>query len=81
VPVAVVTARRDEIIPPGDTALLREAVPDLDLVEHDDVHGAPSHLAETRAWSLLAVQRMRPDAPPQVVEALTAAVAQARAAR
>jgi len=81
VPLAVVTARRDEIIPPGDTALLRKHVPRLDLVEHDDVHGAPAHLAETRAWSLLAVQKMRPDAPPQAVAALTAAVEQARGGR
>ncbi|GAA0952525.1 alpha/beta fold hydrolase [Actinocorallia libanotica] len=81
VPLAVVTARRDEVIPPADTALLRENVPFLSIVEHDDVHGAPSHLAETRAWSLLAVHKMRPDPPPQVIEALTAAVTQAKAAR
>ncbi|MCD0451593.1 esterase FrsA [Actinocorallia sp. API 0066] len=81
VPVAVVGARRDEIIPPGDLALLRATLPDLETVEHDDVHGAPSHLAETRLWSLLAVLRMRPDADSDLVRGLTAALDAARAAR
>ncbi len=81
IPLAVVTARRDEIVPPADAALLKAAVPQLELLEHYDVHGAPAHLAETRAWSLLAVQRMRPDPPAPVIEALTAAVSAARAAR
>lgn len=80
VPVAAVTARRDEIIPPGDADLLRGHVADLRLLEHDDVHGAPRHLAETAVWSLLAVQLMRPDAPPGVVAGLTEALAVARAA-
>jgi esterase FrsA len=79
IPLAVVTARRDEIIPPADAALLRSTVARLEIVEHDDVHGAPSHLAETRAWSLLAVQRMRPDAPAAVIEALASAAASAAA--
>ncbi|MEU8384487.1 alpha/beta hydrolase [Streptosporangium sp. NPDC048865] len=78
IPFATVSATRDEIIPPGDTERLRRSVRDLRLVEHDDVHGAPSHLAETRVWSLLAVQRMRPDADPRVTAALTAALETAR---
>ncbi|MET8981429.1 alpha/beta hydrolase [Streptomyces sp. NPDC004539] len=80
VPFATVSALRDEIVPPGDTARLRRHVPDLRLLEHDDVHGAPGRLAETKAWSLLAVQRMRPDADPATTEALTAAVEAARTA-
>jgi esterase FrsA len=82
IPVAVVTARRDEIIPPADTELLRRAVPDLTLLEHDDVHGAPAHLAETRLWSLLAVLDMRAaagSANPAAHQALTSALAAARA--
>ncbi|GAB2855529.1 hypothetical protein GCM10022221_63840 [Actinocorallia aurea] len=81
VPVAVVAARRDEIIPQGDLALLRATLPDLRVIEHDDVHGAPSHLAETRLWSLLAVLRMRPDADPALVGGLEAALAAAREGR
>ncbi|WP_432087890.1 hypothetical protein [Streptomyces sp. bgisy095] len=79
-PFATVSALRDEIVPPSDAERLRRHVADLDVLEHDDVHGAPAHLAETKAWSLLAVQRMRPDADPAVTERLTAAVAAARGA-
>ncbi|MFD7549520.1 alpha/beta hydrolase [Streptomyces sp. NPDC059578] len=78
VPLAAVTALRDEIVPPGDPERLKRHVTDLRLLEHDDVHGAPRHLAETKAWSLLALQRMRPDADPAVTERLVAAVAAAR---
>ncbi|MFJ8857560.1 alpha/beta hydrolase [Streptomyces sp. NPDC102451] len=80
VPLAVVTARRDEIIPPRDAERLEKNVADLRQLAHDDVHGAPSHLAETRLWSLLAVQLMRPDAAPSVIEKLAGAVEAARAA-
>lgn len=55
VPVAYVASRRDEIIPPADPALLREHVRDLRLIEHDDVHGSPSHFAHTRLWTLSQV--------------------------
>ncbi|MCX4751626.1 esterase FrsA [Kitasatospora sp. NBC_01287] len=75
IPLAAVVARRDEIIPPGDAERLRAGVADLRLLEHDDVHGAPGHLRETALWSLLAVQRMRPDADPRVVAGLSAALA------
>ncbi|MFF5248705.1 alpha/beta fold hydrolase [Streptosporangium sp. NPDC000095] len=78
VPFATVTATKDEIIPPGDTERLKRSVRDLRLIEHSDVHGAPSHLAETRAWSLLAIQEMRPDADPRVTAALGAALEAAR---
>ncbi|GAA2986050.1 alpha/beta hydrolase [Streptosporangium longisporum] len=79
IPFATVSATRDEVIPPGDTERLRRCVRDLRLIEHPDVHGAPSHLAETRVWSLLAVQEMRPDADPRVTAALTGALQAARA--
>ncbi|MFC8226428.1 alpha/beta hydrolase [Streptomyces sp. NPDC057287] len=79
VPLAVVTARRDEIIPPRDAERLEKNVADLRRLAHDDVHGAPAHLAETRLWSLLAVQLMRPDADPGVTERLAGALDAARA--
>ncbi|WP_042371764.1 alpha/beta hydrolase [Streptacidiphilus neutrinimicus] len=48
VPVHYVTSLRDEIMPPGEAALLRLAgVPGTDRA-FDDVHGAPDHLDETR---------------------------------
>ncbi|MEX5710396.1 alpha/beta fold hydrolase [Parafrankia sp. FMc6] len=58
IPVAHVTSLRDEIIPPGDARLLRRLVPRIRLLAHDDVHGAPSHFAQTRLWTLLSVLRM-----------------------
>ncbi|WP_256789294.1 alpha/beta fold hydrolase [Frankia sp. AvcI1] len=78
IPLAVVAARRDEIIPAGDVDRLKAAVRDLRLVEHDDVHGAPSHLAETRLWSLHAILDMWPGADDGVKAQLAAAVAGAR---
>ncbi|MEV7816956.1 alpha/beta hydrolase [Streptomyces flaveolus] len=59
VPVAHVTSLRDEIIPPGDAALLRERVRGVRLLAHDDVHGSPRFFAQTRLWTLLSVLRMR----------------------
>ncbi|OAA19619.1 Alpha/beta hydrolase of unknown function (DUF1100) [Frankia sp. EI5c] len=59
IPVAHVTSLRDEIIPPGDARLLRRLVRGIRLLAHDDVHGAPSHFAQTRLWTLLSVLRMR----------------------
>ncbi|OWV01455.1 alpha/beta hydrolase [Micromonospora wenchangensis] len=55
VPVAYVASRRDEIIPPADPELLRRHLRDLRLITHDDVHGAPSHFAHTRLWTLSQV--------------------------
>ncbi|WP_316784270.1 alpha/beta hydrolase [Streptomyces sasae] len=59
IPVAHVTSLRDEIIPPGDAALLRERVRGVRLLAHDDVHGSPRFFAQTRLWTLLSVLRMR----------------------
>jgi esterase FrsA len=59
VPVACLWSRRDEIIPAADPETLRRSVRRLDLVDNDDVHGSPSHLAETRVWVLLSLLRMR----------------------
>ncbi|MEU9609699.1 alpha/beta fold hydrolase [Streptomyces sp. NPDC048057] len=58
-PVAHVTSLRDEIVPPSDARLLRERVRGVRLLAHDDVHGSPSHFAQTRLWTLLSVLRMR----------------------
>ncbi|MFJ7070883.1 alpha/beta hydrolase [Streptomyces sp. NPDC101115] len=52
VPVAYTVSARDEIIPPGDRLLLENHVRELRLLVHDDVHGSPSHVAESRLWSL-----------------------------
>ncbi|MEV5169533.1 alpha/beta hydrolase [Streptomyces flaveolus] len=59
VPVAHVTSLRDEIIPPGEAALLRERVRGVRPLAHDDVHGSPRFFAQTRLWTLLSVLRMR----------------------
>ncbi len=60
VPVHYVASSRDEIIPPGDLALLRAYVADLHVLEHDDVHGAPRHAAATREWMVRAVAALCP---------------------
>ncbi|MFE5486873.1 alpha/beta hydrolase [Streptomyces sp. NPDC056527] len=52
VPVSYTVSARDEIIPPGDRLLLERHVRELRLLIHDDVHGSPSHVAESRLWSL-----------------------------
>lgn len=57
-PVAYVASRRDEIIPYADIRLLRRTVRDLRLLENDDVHGSPRHVAETRLWLLSQVLGM-----------------------
>jgi pimeloyl-ACP methyl ester carboxylesterase len=58
IPVACTASLRDEIIPAADVDLLRAHVRDLRLVEHDDVHGSPDHLTETRIWGALSVLRL-----------------------
>jgi pimeloyl-ACP methyl ester carboxylesterase len=58
VPVYYVASSRDEIIPPGDLRLLRRYVRKLDVLEHDDVHGAPAHAALTRQWMIDAVRQL-----------------------
>lgn len=52
VPLAYTVSARDEIVPPGDRLLLERHVRELRLLVHDDVHGSPSHVAESRLWSL-----------------------------
>jgi esterase FrsA len=65
IPVHYLASTRDEIIPPGETALLRQRVPGLRLVEHDDVHGSPAHMAQTRLWTARSVLQMRGGYPVQ----------------
>jgi pimeloyl-ACP methyl ester carboxylesterase len=65
IPVAHVTSLRDEIIPPGDARLLRERVRGVRLLAHDDVHGSPTHFAQTRLWTVLSILRMRGGYPDQ----------------
>ncbi|MFD7921936.1 alpha/beta hydrolase [Streptomyces sp. NPDC059740] len=72
IPVAYSASLRDEIVPAADLALLRRHVRDLRVVAHDDVHGAPSHVAQTRVWALLNVVRLQRG--PGVRTALLAAV-------
>jgi hypothetical protein len=59
VPVCYVASRRDEIIPGGEIGLLKKHVRRLQVLENDDVHGSPRHIAETRLWTALSVLRMR----------------------
>jgi esterase FrsA len=65
IPVAYLSSRRDEIIPPGETARLRIHVADLRLRVNDDVHGSPRHTAESGLWAFSSVQRMRGIRGPQ----------------
>ncbi|HWE91493.1 MAG TPA: alpha/beta hydrolase [Pseudonocardiaceae bacterium] len=60
VPVHYVASSRDEIIPRGDLDLLRAHLSELRVLEHDDVHGAPRHAAETRQWMVDAVHALAP---------------------
>jgi pimeloyl-ACP methyl ester carboxylesterase len=59
IPVAYVASLRDEIIPSGDVRMLREHVRDLRVLEHDDVHGSPAHVAETKLWLALSLLQMQ----------------------
>ncbi|MGW3090933.1 alpha/beta hydrolase [Streptomyces sp. NPDC001108] len=59
IPVAYLASRRDEIIPPGETARLRRRLRHLDILENDDVHGSPNYAVEARLWTVLSVLRMR----------------------
>jgi pimeloyl-ACP methyl ester carboxylesterase len=63
IPVGYTVSLRDEIIPPGDVEALVRAAPDVVLNEHDDVHGSPEHVDETRAWTVETVLRMMQTAP------------------
>ncbi|MFF1714430.1 alpha/beta hydrolase [Streptomyces sp. NPDC058268] len=57
-PVHYVASRQDEIIPVGETHRLERHVRRLRLLEHDDVHGAPRHTAETQLWCVRSLLRM-----------------------
>ncbi|MFE4971398.1 alpha/beta hydrolase [Kitasatospora sp. NPDC056651] len=59
VPLAYAASARDEIIPAEDPRRLRRHVPDLRIVEYDDVHGAPHHLPEMQLWGFLSILRMK----------------------
>ncbi|KLL11316.1 MULTISPECIES: alpha/beta hydrolase [Protofrankia] len=63
VPVRYVASTRDEIIPAHDVQLLRTHLSDLAVLEHDDVHGAPQHAAETRAWTVQALRDLLDSTP------------------
>ncbi|WP_210592340.1 alpha/beta hydrolase [Streptomyces sp. GESEQ-35] len=66
IPVGYTVSLRDEIIPPSDVRTLKRYVSDLTLNEHDDVHGSPAHVEETRAWTVQTVLKMmRAAASPQ----------------
>ncbi|MGW1915863.1 alpha/beta fold hydrolase [Streptomyces sp. NPDC002076] len=58
IPVTYVRSLRDEIIPGADAELLARHVPELELIEYDDVHGSPGHVDEVRAALAQAVLRM-----------------------
>jgi hypothetical protein len=65
--VAYVASSRDEVIPPADPDLLRARVPRLRLLRHDDVHGSPRHVEETKLWLGLELLRMRGVRGPMTV--------------
>ena len=67
IPIAYSASLRDEIIPAADVQLLRAHARRLELVDHDDVHGAPGHVAETRLWALLSILRMHGVRDPRTV--------------
>ncbi|MGH3171618.1 MAG: alpha/beta fold hydrolase [Trebonia sp.] len=80
VPVYYMVSRRDEIVPGSEARLLRQHVRDLHLLEHDDVHGSPRHVAESRLWIARSVLRMQDRLPVQRA-ALGAALAALRLTR
>jgi pimeloyl-ACP methyl ester carboxylesterase len=59
IPVAYVASLRDEVIPRSDLRTLREQVRALHMLEHDDVHGSPSHVEENKLWMALMMLRMQ----------------------
>ncbi|MFI5806915.1 alpha/beta hydrolase [Streptomyces sp. NPDC051561] len=80
--VGMVASLRDEIIPPEDWNLLRQHVPSLRFIAHDDVHGSPRHLTETSLWTFLTLLRMRGETGParaRLHQALRAERARVRA--
>jgi esterase FrsA len=59
IPVGYIASRHDEIIPAADVRLLERQVRRFRLVEHDDVHGSPRHVTESRLWTVLSIMRMQ----------------------
>jgi esterase FrsA len=57
IPVSYVASSRDEIIPAADPRLLAELVRGADVLEFDDVHGAPNHAALLRMWIIRSMLR------------------------
>ncbi|MFB7500724.1 alpha/beta hydrolase [Streptomyces sp. NPDC056161] len=66
IPIAYAASTRDEIIPSADPAWLRAHARHLDLLEHDDVHGSPDHVAHTRLWAMVSLLRMHGVRGPRV---------------
>ncbi|MEV6927918.1 alpha/beta hydrolase [Dactylosporangium sp. NPDC051485] len=65
IPVYYMKSARDEIIPPAEAELVRSRVREAHLLEHDDTHGSPGHITETRLWSVWAVLHARRALPAQ----------------
>ena len=59
VPVRYVASVRDEVVPRADVALLRAYLRDLKVLELDDVHASPDHLAESSLWTARSLVEMR----------------------
>ncbi|HTJ32670.1 MAG TPA: alpha/beta hydrolase [Dactylosporangium sp.] len=59
IPVHYLASRRDEIIPAADPEMLHRHLRRFHLMEHDDVHGSPNHVLESRLWVVLSLLRMR----------------------
>lgn len=69
IPLHYVRSLRDEIVPPGEAAFLREHARNLEMVEFDDVHGSPNHMPEIRRYIPLSVlrQKRKPAAVPVII--------------
>lgn len=63
--ICYLASRDDEVIPTTDIDYLRRYARHLHLVEYDDVHASPRHVAESRLWTVLSVLRMRGAHTPQ----------------
>jgi hypothetical protein len=72
IPVTYLASSRDEIIPASEIRHLAAHVPDLRVMENDDVHASPRYLAESLVWLVLSVLRLtgRRDPRRVVVAAL-----------
>lgn len=68
IPVHYVASGRDEIVPAGDAARVRDNVRDAHFLHYDEDHASPRYAAETRAWIMLALLRMLGSRPvPRVL--------------